>query len=313
MVVNNRTLLYSSVAVGVSLLLQMLGGLLGMFGMAFSLLSPLPVAFTVLTCSAGYGAVVVMATTIGLLFLNGGTLAISGVYLLQYGVGGLALGVLLRWRWRWDRAIIASLLINAVLAVLVLIVVALNMNSGPLELIDGFINREISVVSTVYQTTDMSADQQREVATVINKVAEVLRQIFPGLTVAVSGCVLLLTLYGLSLAANGRYTIVGPVFEQWKAPERAIWLLIASGFGAFFMTGGLQTLALNLLTISLPLYFMQGLAIVRYFFRRRNVPGFIQGISYVLILLLNPLPLVVTGFGIFDLWADFRKPRIKET
>jgi uncharacterized protein YybS (DUF2232 family) len=75
----------------------------------------------------------------------------------------------------------------------------------------------------------------------------------------------------------------------------------------------LQTIALNLLTVSLPLYFMQGLAIVRYFFRRRNVPGFIQGISYILILLLNPLPLVVTGFGIFDLWADFRKPRIKET
>ncbi|MBW6512649.1 MAG: YybS family protein [Desulfuromonadaceae bacterium] len=309
---NNRSLLYSGAAVSVSLLLQSLGGLLGLFGMAFTLFSPLPTAFIVLTCGIGYGAIVVTLTTVGLLFLSGEGVSVAGVYLLQYGIGGLVLGALLRTRWHWDRAIIGTLLVNISCAALVLGVVSFNLQSGPLELIDTFVQREIITVSAVYETTDLTPQQQRDVAAVLDSVRNVLQRIFPGLTIAVSGAVLLLTVCGLTLVGGGRYTITGPAFEQWKAPEPAIWVLIFSGFMSFFLTGAAQSVALNLLTVILPIYFVQGVAIVRCFFRRRNVPGFIQGISYVLILFLNPLPLIVTGFGVFDLWADFRKPRNKK-
>jgi hypothetical protein len=30
------------------------------------------------------------------------------------------------------------------------------------------------------------------------------------------------------------------------------------------------------------------------------------------LLLVSPLPMIVTGVGIFDLWADFRKPRLNK-
>jgi len=75
----------------------------------------------------------------------------------------------------------------------------------------------------------------------------------------------------------------------------------------------LGVIALNILTIVLPIYFLHGLAIVSFFFRKKNLPPVFKVLGYVLIMVLNPLPLIVTGFGVFDLWADFRKPKIKET
>jgi uncharacterized protein YybS (DUF2232 family) len=71
--------------------------------------------------------------------------------------------------------------------------------------------------------------------------------------------------------------------------------------------------ALNLLTVLLPIYFLQGLAIVNHFFRKKGVSPLLQTLGYLLIAVLNPFPLIVTGVGIFDLWADFRKPRKKRT
>ena len=54
------------------------------------------------------------------------------------------------------------------------------------------------------------------------------------------------------------------------------------------------------------------MAVVAAWMLRRGIPPFVRGLIYVLTLLLNPLPVIVTGVGIFDLWADFRKPRPKK-
>jgi uncharacterized protein YybS (DUF2232 family) len=102
----------------------------------------------------------------------------------------------------------------------------------------------------------------------------------------------------------------GPAFARWRAPELLIWALIATGFAAVLSVGVVQTVALNLLVVLLPVYFLQGLAVAEHFFTRKGLPPLWRGLSYLLLLLLNPLPMIVTGVGIFDLWADFRKKRI---
>jgi hypothetical protein len=38
-----------------------------------------------------------------------------------------------------------------------------------------------------------------------------------------------------------------------------------------------------------------------------------RGLGYLLLLVINPFQLLVAGIGVFDLWVDFRKPRIKKT
>ena len=70
---------------------------------------------------------------------------------------------------------------------------------------------------------------------------------------------------------------------------------------------------MNLLVVLLPVYFLQGLAVVSFFLQRREVSPLMRALSYMILFALNPFQLIVAGIGVFDLWIDFRKPRVKNT
>jgi uncharacterized protein YybS (DUF2232 family) len=96
--------------------------------------------------------------------------------------------------------------------------------------------------------------------------------------------------------------------REWKGPEPLVWGLIASGFA--LVAPGLEFLyiaALNVLLVIGACYFAQGLAIIAFFFHKNNVPRFLRGITYVLIVFQQILTLLVVGLGLFDLWGDFRR------
>jgi uncharacterized protein YybS (DUF2232 family) len=96
--------------------------------------------------------------------------------------------------------------------------------------------------------------------------------------------------------------------REWKTPEPLVWALIACGF-ALFLPGSalLSALALNLLFVIGACYFAQGLAVIAYFFNKNNVPRFLRGLTYVLIIFQQIFTVLVVGLGLFDLWGDFRR------
>ena len=96
--------------------------------------------------------------------------------------------------------------------------------------------------------------------------------------------------------------------REWKGPESTVWALIACGF-ALFIPGleFVQVIAVNVLLIVAACYFAQGLAVVAYFFHKNNVPRFLRGLTYLLIVFQQIFTLLVTGLGLFDLWGDFRR------
>jgi uncharacterized protein YybS (DUF2232 family) len=87
-----------------------------------------------------------------------------------------------------------------------------------------------------------------------------------------------------------------------------VWGLIACGF-SLFVPGleGLRAAALNLLLLLAACYFAQGLAVIAFFFHKNNVPRFLRGITYILIVFQQIFTLLVVGLGLFDLWANFRR------
>jgi uncharacterized protein YybS (DUF2232 family) len=98
--------------------------------------------------------------------------------------------------------------------------------------------------------------------------------------------------------------------RDWKGPEPLVWGLIAAGF-VLLAPGldALRPLALNVLLIVGACYFAQGLAIIAFFFHKNNVPRFLRGITYALILFQQIFTLMVVGLGLFDLWGDFRRSK----
>jgi len=100
-------------------------------------------------------------------------------------------------------------------------------------------------------------------------------------------------------------------FSRWVAPEQAIWVFIGSGGLLFFAEGILGTLGVNLLSLVLVVYFLQGLAILIHFLDSRNVPVFFWILIFFVIVLQPLLIGVAVGLGIFDTWIDLRKIRTK--
>ena len=95
--------------------------------------------------------------------------------------------------------------------------------------------------------------------------------------------------------------------REWVGPEPTVWALIGCGF-ALFIPGlaAVRVIALNLLVVIGACYFAQGLAVIAFFFHKNNVPRFLRGLTYVLILFQQIFTLLVVGLGLFDLWGDFR-------
>jgi len=98
-------------------------------------------------------------------------------------------------------------------------------------------------------------------------------------------------------------------FAEEAVPDHLVWGVVAGGAMLVSPHEPLVRAGLNTLLVLVPLYAIQGLAVVRHFFLRAHLPRPLQGVGFGLFA-LQPLLLVgVACLGLTDLWADFRKIR----
>ena len=158
----------------------------------------------------------------------------------------------------------------------------------------------------------LTAEQQRDRRQAVAKMEVMLHQTYVASVVIGVTVIALLQVWILSLLAGRHYSLPGDSFISWKAPELLIWGLIAAGALYFVAAGLLGQIALNVLIVLLLVYYVQGLAIITEMFERRQFPTFMRVLGYMMALFFyTPAPIIVTGIGVFDLWIDFRKKRIK--
>jgi uncharacterized protein YybS (DUF2232 family) len=284
---------------------------LGFAAIFVNLFTPLPAAFGGMRYGPTTGGLIVVCTFAIVLFTQG---PVQGVmYLIQFGIPGALLPWLLIRGLAWDKSVL--MVIGAMVGVSLVSLVLISSSAGesPLAMTNKLITDEISQTRTLlgemFDEAELPADQRREVTEAVDNMAAFMLKAYPGIVITVGGLMVLSLVVLLAFLARGKYRIPGTPFPQWKAPEIFVWILIPSGFLVAFTEGGGATFGLNVLVILLPVYFVQGLAVIDCFFRRKAFSPVIRAIGYLLVTLVNPLPLLVTGIGVFDLWADFRKPR----
>ena len=95
--------------------------------------------------------------------------------------------------------------------------------------------------------------------------------------------------------------------NRWKAPELMVWGVIGSGALLLLPSLGAKMLGLNGLIVFMVVYFFQGMAIVAYFFHKKQIPRFARVVLYGLIAIQQVVMLAVIGVGFFDTWFNFRK------
>ncbi len=305
------TLLLVLVSVGVTCGLQLSFQLLGPFGVLLNPFLAFPVAYVCMRAgiTPALLALLLVVTVVG---QQAGMVPVLS-YLLQFGGASLLLPVLLRQGVGWFRAGMVCLVLTVVTLAVAAGGYSLKQHTTITSMVDSYIDTEVGKAKLAYEQTDLPTTQVRELLTVLDSTALFFKQAYVGLASVAVGVVLAATVVLLSWSARGRYVIPGVVFHQLRLPDLLIWFLIVAGFSLLFNIAIVRQVSLNILTLLLPLYFLQGVAILSFFLRKKGFSTVSHVFVYVLVLVINPLPVVVTAIGVFDMWFDFRKPRVKTT
>jgi uncharacterized protein YybS (DUF2232 family) len=272
---------------------------------------PLPAVFYSLKNGQANGATIVAVSLAVLAVLTG--VPTAALYILQAGIISLALAAFLDAGKGGARAIASSVALNV--AVILLLALAYTLYKGVnlhQQMLAG-INASISQAMDFYGKSGIKGDELKTMEQLLREGGAFIGRIYPALLLislaTVAGCNLLMV---RRLAARIPRTLEVGELKEFRNPEQLIWALIAAGFAMLLDSRLVSDAALNVLVITLSFYFMQGLAIIIYFFERFMVPAGVRWFFYVFLALQPYLTVAVALLGIFDLWGNFRTPKQRE-
>jgi uncharacterized protein YybS (DUF2232 family) len=276
----------------------------------FNLLVPLTISL--LTIRHGWRSGLIALAAVTAIFAVTSPADGMFIYLLQFSIASLHLPLLLRQGQRWDKAIAISWGLMIMTVAIVMAAEAAAQGTTLSTMVNKYIANEVGQLKEFYsQSADLPPEQREQLLGVLEELKGTMAVIWPAVIAVLAGFLLLIQVFILSRLKASKDLLSGPAFIDWKVPDYLVWPMIAAGFGAFFPTATPQTIAINLLILLFPLYYLQGLAIVTYFFQQRGTSPWLRAISYLLLALFNPLPFFLAGVGLFDLWGNFRKERVK--
>jgi hypothetical protein len=276
-------------------------------GVAAVLALPLPAAYVHMRQGGMPGGAVVLLAA-GVLWGAAGRTEGLG-YLVQFGLLSFLLPFFLRRGLYWDRSVGLTLAVVLASGGLVLAGLASVEGVDAGAVVGGFLQAQTEQALALGRKAQLTGDQAVQFEALVRQTAGFLHRAYPAVVTIGLGGLLLITVLGLNLLGRDDYHLPGAPFHLWKLPEMLIWGLIGAGALALIAPGIVAVAGFNLLLVVLAAYFLQGLAIVGHFFRKKGLPPALRTIGYILVVTLNPLLVVVTGLGVFDLWIDFRKPR----
>lgn len=254
----------------------------------------------------GYGLGVVLVALLLLAIFGGAELS------LLYGVFAVLAGVLLALVGRLRR--VEYLVVGAATAMFIWALGAARYFFGSWAALAGDfragLTQQFAAATRMQEQLGFSKESLELVKERMPQLIEMTLQLLPGLLFLTFAIIALINLLSLRRRFPERRSAWFAIenFRDWKAPEPLVWGLIASGFSLFFPVADLARLiAMNLLLIVGAFYFVQGLAVIAFFFHKNNVPRFLRGITYILIVFQQIFTLMVIGLGLFDLWGDFRR------
>ena len=92
---------------------------------------------------------------------------------------------------------------------------------------------------------------------------------------------------------------------EFRAPDALIWTTLVAVLLSVVTQSPWQILSINILFVTLTVFFFQGLAVVEFSMRYFRLGFFTRAMTYLLIIL--QLAPIVVFVGFVDYWADFRK------
>ncbi len=277
-------------------------------GFVGALFIPLPIIFYRLKLGRNTGAIVPIISSLIMVVLIGevslDVLFFAGLFLI-----GFILGEVIELNLSIEKTILyacGSVLLSGLAALLIFSILS---GEGIYTLVSNYVAKNLELTMVLYQNMGMSDESVRMIYSSLDAIQDALVKIIPALvsvsTLFVAWASILLA-KPILIRRSLFYPDFGPL-NLWQAPEYLVWGVIGCGLALFIPNASIKIIGLNGLLILMSVYFFQGIAIVSFFFQKKNLPRALRVVLYSLIGLQQLILLIVIGLGFFDTWMNIRK------
>lgn len=291
----------SSLVVFISLYLPLIGFFAALF-------LPLPILFYRVRLGFREGGMIAGLTALVVLILLGNS-PLSSLFFIELLIIGFVMGELLTRGFSLEGIFTITTATAVGFAWLLLAVISAPSGSGIHAFLLSHVVRSLELTLDIYENLGIAPETLQQLAGSLDKAGQVLLAILPGMAAAAILYIVWLNfLTARPLLASRQ--VIFPIFGQlrrWKAPDHLVWGVIAGGVMVMLLNYPHNIPAVNALLVFLTIYFFQGIAIVAFFFDKKQIPRFARIFLYSLIALQQMFLLLVIALGFFDLWLDFRK------
>ncbi len=296
--------------IAVSSLAFLTASLIPMVGAFFFILTPLPIIYYYSKTGRIRGLAIFLIS----LFLVAVVLTFSGSaanlpFIIITGFLGVLLSEIFRRKYSIEKTVVYPVTVILLLWCSFIVFQSLSAGTEPWHLVEDYIGRNIEESIQLYAQLDVPAEQIDLLKNNFKEITSFFANIFPALVLVSASFIVWLNI----LAAREIFQRTGmwhPDFgdlSRWRAPEGQIWLLIAAGGSLLVPVSLVRIISLNLVIVCLFVYLLQGLSIISFLFRTKNVHRSFRILCYGLIFAQQYIILLIAVVGVFDLWVDFRK------
>ncbi|MBW2557751.1 MAG: DUF2232 domain-containing protein [Deltaproteobacteria bacterium] len=280
---------------------------LGVLGAVFV---PVPILYYYSKLGRLRGLLVfILSLTITMITLRALGYQTGVAYFFLLGSLGPVLSEVLRKNWSVETTVIYSVGIFLTLSLIILLYLSLVSGKTPWGIIGVHMSAMVQENIDLYSRTDISTQYVELMKENSDQIARILTGLFPSLILVGAAFFIWLNILVGKWLFRKRgmwYPDLGDL-SLWKALDKIVWLVVIAGVFILLPSEGFRILGLNIIIILLFIYMLQGLAIINFFFKRKNVPVPFRAFGYFLIFAQQFLIFIVAGLGLIDTWADFRK------
>ena len=279
------------------------------FGFFLFFLIPVSTLFFRLKLGRKNGAVIPVFSVIAAILLLG-KINFDMLFLSEFLLLGFAMGEYLEKDISLERTVIYTCSTVVLGGVSVLLLYSSVNGIEIVLLISEYVEKNLKIAVQLYKEVGIPEDTIIFISDSLEKIKYVLVRTIPGIYISfilfVSWITLLLAKPMLN--AKGLFYPDFGELNLWKPPENLVWGVIGCGIMLLILPNkGIKIFALNCMLILMTVYFFSGIAIVSFYFEKKQVPRMFRFFLYTLIAIQQMLLLMVIGLGFFDIWLNFRR------
>lgn len=279
--------------------------LIGIFAWMFL---PLPVLFYRLKAGRNAGGIII-AASLAVLIVFTKNVAFNTLYFGSLLMTGFFLGECIEKYLSIERIILYTVLAVFGTCGAVLLIYSLTQPQGIEHLISNYISRYQAFSTQLFSESaqlypEMTVDQE-----MLEKARSLFIIIFPSIFINSYLTMIWLNILIIKKLLLKKGIVIKSIenLNQWKAPDYLVLGVIVLSILIFLPINILKLFSVNCLIILMFVYFLQGIAVVSFFFQKKNTPFGFKIFFYILIAIQPLFMFLVIGFGLFDTWFNFRK------